>query len=121
MASGQIEAVLASAVEDGGLVGVAAAAWSRGGDAYEGAAGECVAGRAMRPDTIVWIASMTKAITSAAVMQLVERGLLALDQPAGDFVPYLARVLVLDGFDADGSWRGNFLRLGVPSTEYRVF
>ncbi len=33
----------------------------------------------MTPDTVVWIASMTKAVTGAAAMQLVERGKLSLD------------------------------------------
>ena len=50
----------------------------------------------MTPDTVVWIASMTKAITSAAAMQLVERGQLQLDTPAADVVPALAQAQVLD-------------------------
>jgi len=100
-----IDAALASAVSGGRLVGVAAAAWSRRGLVYDGAFGEAVPGRPMRPDTIVWIASMTKAVTGAAVMQLVERGVLGLDQPAGDLVAYLRRVQVLDGFDPDGTPR----------------
>ena len=104
MTNRQIDEVLAAAVESGSLGGVAAAAWSAGGLVYEGAAGEAIAGRAMRPDTIVWIASMTKAVTAAAVMQLLERGAIeTLDQPAGDFVPYLQRVEVLDGFAPDGT------------------
>ena len=57
----------------------------------------------MTPDTVVWIASMTKAITSAAAMQLVERGHLTLDTPAADVVPALAQVRVLTGFDASGT------------------
>ena len=88
-------------MDDGSLVGVTAAAWSRDGLSYAGAFGEARDGVPMRSDTIVWIASMTKAVTGAAVMQLVERGALTLDQPAGDLVPYLARVQVLDGFDDD--------------------
>lgn len=105
MGHAQIDAALASAVDSGGLAGVAATAWTRGGLVYDGAAGESVPGHAMRPDTVVWIASMTKAVTAAAVMQLVERGVLDLDQPAGDFVPYLREVQVLDGFDSDGTPR----------------
>jgi methyl acetate hydrolase len=57
----------------------------------------------MTPDTVFWIASMTKAITAAAAMQLVERGALQLDTPAADVVPELARVQVLTGFDAAGT------------------
>jgi CubicO group peptidase (beta-lactamase class C family) len=50
----------------------------------------------------VWIASMTKAITGAAAMQLVERGKLALDGPAAKVVPELGAVRVLEGFDPAG-------------------
>jgi methyl acetate hydrolase len=35
----------------------------------------------MRPDSVVGIASMTKAITAAAAMKLVEQGKIALDEP----------------------------------------
>jgi methyl acetate hydrolase len=48
------------------------------------------------------IASMTKAVTGVAAMQCVERGLLSLDQPAGEIMPELAEPQMLDGFDADG-------------------
>jgi CubicO group peptidase (beta-lactamase class C family) len=57
----------------------------------------------MTPDTVVWIASMTKAITAAAAMQLVENGTLQLDTPAADVVPELAQAHVLEGFDAAGT------------------
>ncbi len=53
----------------------------------------------MTPDTVVWIASMTKALTSTAAMQLVEQGKLPLDEPVGDIVPALKEVVVLEGFD----------------------
>lgn len=55
----------------------------------------------MTVDTIARIASMTKAITSVAVMQLVEQGKIELDQPVGDHLPQLQEVEVLEGFDAD--------------------
>ena len=57
----------------------------------------------MTADSVFWIASMTKAVTAVAVMQLAEHGLLDLDAPAGEYVPYLADVQVLDGFAADGT------------------
>ena len=60
---------------------------------------------AMTPDTVFRIASMTKAVTGVAAMQCVERGRLALDQPAGEIVPELAEPQVLEGFDADGKPR----------------
>ena len=56
----------------------------------------------MTLDTVFRIASMTKAVTGVAAMQCVERGKLALDQPAGEIVPGLVEPQVLEGFDADG-------------------
>lgn len=48
-------------------------------------------------DTIFRIASMTKPVTSVAVMQLVETGKVKLDEPAATYLPELAGVHVLDG------------------------
>ncbi|MFT5537794.1 MAG: methyl acetate hydrolase [Parasphingorhabdus sp.] len=59
-------------------------------------------GKPMALDGIFQIASMTKAITSVAAMQLVERGLLSLDEPIDPVLPELARAAVLAGFDPDG-------------------
>ena len=47
-------------------------------------------------------AAMTKAITSTAAMQLVERGKLELDRPIRELLPELAAAKVLEGFDAGG-------------------
>jgi CubicO group peptidase (beta-lactamase class C family) len=51
---------------------------------------------------VFWIASMTKAVTCAGAMQLVEQGKLSLDQPIGKLLPDLASPQVLEGFDAKG-------------------
>jgi len=51
------------------------------------------------PSTMFAIASMTKAITTVAAMQLVERGVLDLDAPAGDYLSDLRDLPVLCGFD----------------------
>ena len=59
-------------------------------------------GKPMALDGIFQIASMTKAITSVAAMQLVERGLLSLDEPIDPVLPELAHPAVLAGFDPDG-------------------
>jgi CubicO group peptidase (beta-lactamase class C family) len=98
------DALLRSAVASGDVPGVVALATTRNGPIYEGGFGERVlgGGAAMTPDTVVWIASMTKAITGTAAMQLVEQGRLALDRPASEVVPALAEVEVLDGFDDSG-------------------
>jgi len=103
----QIDRVLNEATERGDVPGVVATAATRDGVMYEGAAGRRTlpAGAAMTPDTVFWIASMTKAITSTAAMQLVEQGRLALDRPIADVLPELAAPQVLDGFDAAGAPR----------------
>jgi CubicO group peptidase (beta-lactamase class C family) len=50
--------------------------------------------KAMTPDTIFWIASMTKSLTSIAVMILADEGKLTLDEPASKWIPDLAKVKV---------------------------
>jgi methyl acetate hydrolase len=74
---------------------------------YQGAFGKRDLSKddAMTPDSVFWIASMTKAITSAAAMQLVEQGKLSLDAPIGKVLPDLASPQVLEGFDAKGEPR----------------
>ena len=57
----------------------------------------------MTSDTVCWIASMTKALTGTAAMQLTEGGRLHLDTPAAEVLEHLATVGVLEGFDAQGS------------------
>src|SRR5262249_5500005 len=81
--------------------GVVAAATDAKGTTYEAGFGKRVLGEAadMTPDTVVWIASMTKAVTGAAAMQQVEQGKLKLDAPAKDVVPDLGKVDVLEGSD----------------------
>ncbi len=98
-----IDAVLASGVENGRIPGVIAIAATSDGITYEGTAGvrDISSNTKMTVETIVRIASMTKAITSVAVMQLVEQGEIELDQPVSDYLPRLKEVEVLEGFDAD--------------------
>ena len=54
-------------------------------------------GVAVRADSIFQIASMTKAITSAAALQLVDQGKVTLDEPLSKHLPQLANLDVLDG------------------------
>lgn len=97
-----VDGLLKDAVARGDVPGVAAVATNATGTTYEGGFGKRVVGQPaeMTPDTVVWIASMTKAITGAAAMQQVERGKLSLDAPAKSVIPYLGEVQVLEGFDA---------------------
>jgi len=101
-----IEAALNAAVA-GGLPGVSAAARLGDGTIIERAAG--VRGldnpAPMTSDTVFWIASFTKALTTVTVLQLAERGRLGLDDPVGRWLPALAAPKVLAGFDADGAPR----------------
>ncbi len=103
----QADALLRSAVESGAVPGVVAMATGRGGTTYEGAFGARVLGEAqpMTLDTVVWIASMTKPVTGAAAMQLVEQGRLDLESPVGRWLPELGAVQVLEGFDEAGQPR----------------
>jgi CubicO group peptidase (beta-lactamase class C family) len=102
-----LDATFADAVERKAMPGIVAMAAGATGPLYAGAFGrrDLVSNAPMTLDTVVWIASMTKAITAAAAMQLVERGKLALDAPAAAVVPELGAAKVLDGFDAAGQPR----------------
>jgi methyl acetate hydrolase len=103
----QVDRVLREAVDRGDVPGVVALAATREGPVYEGACGRRALpdGAAMTVDTVFWIASMTKAITSTAAMQLVEEGKLTLDRPIAEVLPELAAPQVLAGFDAGGEPR----------------
>ena len=61
---------------------------------YSGAFGkrDSASGIDVNTSSIFSIASMTKAITSAAAMQLVERGKLQLDEPASKYLPELGNI-----------------------------
>jgi CubicO group peptidase (beta-lactamase class C family) len=107
MTNTTIDTMFRDAVERRAMPGVVAMAANANGIVYEGAFGrrDLTTNAAMTPDTVVWIASMTKAITATAAMQLVERGKLALDAPASAVVPELKAARVLEGFDAGGQPR----------------
>ena len=96
---------LRAATEAGDVPGIVAAAATSDGVIFEGGFGkrDLATGAPMTADTVVWIASMTKAVTGACAMQLVERGKLTLDGEIAEIVPQLRGVQVLDGFDADGT------------------
>jgi methyl acetate hydrolase len=103
----QLDQVLNTAAERGDVPGVVAVAATRDELIYQGAFGRRIVsqGSAMTADTVFWIASMTKAITSTAAMQLVERGRLSLEQPIAEVLPELSTPQVLEGFDGAGEPR----------------
>jgi CubicO group peptidase (beta-lactamase class C family) len=86
------------------IPGVVAMAANEQSVVYEGAFGfrDMATGSRMSTDTIFRIASMVKLLTSIAALQLVERGKLKLDEPAGNIDPTLGSAQVLAGFDARG-------------------
>src|SRR6201987_3853859 len=100
----QIDQVLRSKSDAKEIPGIVAVAASGSEVIYQGAFGKRDLGKddAMTPDSVFWIASMTKAVTSAAAMQLVEQGKLSLDDPISKLLPDLASPQVLEGFDAQG-------------------
>src|SRR5579884_3166159 len=95
-----VDQALRRAVEAGEVPGVVALAADDQGVVYQGAFGKREIGKdaEMTLDTVFWIASMTKAITSVAALQLVEQGKLALDEPLSRINPELASPQVLEGF-----------------------
>jgi CubicO group peptidase (beta-lactamase class C family) len=101
----QIDQALRQMSDAKDIPGVVAIAATGSDTIYEGAFGKRDLGTGvdMTPDSVFWIASMTKAITTAAAMQLVEQGKLSLDDPIGKVLPDLAAPQVLEGFDDAGA------------------
>jgi methyl acetate hydrolase len=99
--------LLKRATDAGDVPGVVVAAATADGPVFAGASGvrNTTSGAPMTADTVVWIASMTKAVTGACAMQLVEQGRLSLDAPIATVLPPLGNVQVLEGFASDGSPR----------------
>jgi len=99
-----IDQVLNQATSAKEIPGVVAMAVNGDGVIYEGAFGkrDLVKGTDMTVDSVFWIASMTKALTATAAMQLVEQGKLQLDEPISKILPQLASPQVLEGFDDKG-------------------
>ena len=100
----QIDQILRQKCEAKEIPGVVAMAATGNEVIYQGAFGKRDLSKddPMTADSVFWIASMTKAITTAAGMQLVEQGKLSLDEPIGKLLPDLASPQVLEGFDAKG-------------------
>ena len=91
-----IDKALQRYVDTDRVAGIAAIVMQDGKVVYDKAFGwaDREANRRMTTDTVFRIASQTKAITSAAVMQLVEEGSLALTTRAGALIPSFARTTV---------------------------
>jgi methyl acetate hydrolase len=101
----EIDRILQRASETSAIPGAVAIAAMRNEIIYQGAFGKRDASKdtTITPDSVFWIASMTKAITAAAAMQLVEQDKLTLDAPLATMLQDLAETQVLDGFDSEGT------------------
>jgi methyl acetate hydrolase len=101
----QIDQVLRQKSDAKEIPGVVAMAATADEIVYQGAFGKRDLSKddAMTADSVFWIASMTKAVTAAAGMQLVEQGKLSLEAPIGTVLPDLASPQVFEGFDAKGA------------------
>jgi CubicO group peptidase (beta-lactamase class C family) len=66
-------------------------------------------------DTIMWVASCTKLMTSICAMQLVERGLVSLDEPVYKHIPELESFTIVKGFE-DGTGKPIEQKHTVPMT-----
>src|SRR2546423_8108730 len=99
--SGQIPGFLALVARHGKLAYLSAGGWM-----------DVEQRRAMSPDAVLRIYSLTKPIASTAVMQLYERGTLRLDDPVSKYIPAFAAVKGYAGGRAPGP--------GVPGPQRPV-
>src|SRR5204863_2245820 len=92
----RIDRALQQFVDDNRIAGAVALVLQDGKPVYERAVGwaDKEAGRRMTTDTIFRIASQTKAITSVAILALVEEGKIGLNEPVGNFVPTFSKTTV---------------------------
>jgi len=100
--SNAIDKVLQEAVGEKKLPGIVAMVAVGDRIVYEGASGkrDTTKNIPMTANAIFRIASMTKPVTSVAIMQLVESGRIKLDEPAATYASELSNVQVLEEFDA---------------------
>ena len=92
----RIDRALQQFVDDNRIAGAVALVLQDGKPVYERAVGwaDKEAGRRMTTDTIFRIASQTKAITSVAILSLMEEGKIGLNDSAGRYIPGFANTTV---------------------------
>ncbi len=95
----RIDRLLQQYVDDKKIAGAVALVLHEGRPEYEHAFGwsDKEANRRMTTDTIFRIASQTKAITSTAVLILMEEGKIGLNEPVSHFIPTFAKTSVISG------------------------
>ena len=102
--AGSIDETLRTGIARRKIPAAVAMVSSNGKITYQGAFGtrDAASGMRVSTDSIFAIASMTKAITSTAALQLVDQGKLTLDEPVSKHIPEFAKLQVLDGYDSSG-------------------
>ncbi|MBL8212559.1 MAG: beta-lactamase family protein [Bryobacterales bacterium] len=92
----RIDALLDRYVQENRIPGAVALVLRDGSPVYQKAIGwaDKEAGRKMTHDTIFRIASQTKAITSTAILMLVEEGKIGITEPVGNFIPTFKKTTV---------------------------
>jgi len=110
----RIDTAVNAAVAAGEIPGAVALIMRDGKIVYHEAFGyaDIASKRPMATDAIFRIASMTKSITSTAVMMLYEQGRFSLDDPISKFLPEFSEMNVVSEVNEDGS-----IRETVPATK----
>src|SRR6266581_2571732 len=62
---------------------------------------DVAAQRRMTPDTLFWVASMTKPITGTAILMLQDQGKLAVSDPVAKYIPEFAHLKTPSGKPAN--------------------
>src|SRR5690349_13694945 len=103
----EIDSLLQRAVDQGTIPGVVAIVANKDQVLYQGAFGLMDVGqkKPMQKDSIFRMASMTKPVTSAAIMMLKEEGKLSLDDPVSKYLPsFKDREVIVNFNPADATY-----------------
>lgn len=94
-----IDAAIQASIRENEVTGAVTVVVDRQGLRHLQATGlaDVAAQRAMRPDTVFWIASMSKPITAVAVLMLQDEGKLRVDDPVERYLPAFAALKTADG------------------------
>lgn len=99
----ELDAYLEQAIATTHIPGLVALVVNKDGIVYEKAFGlmDTAGNKPMTTDAIFRMASMTKPVTSVAIMMLVEEGRIDLDAPVSTYLPALAAPQVYTSYDLD--------------------
>ena len=101
-----MDALLDGYVNDGRIGGIVALVLRDGKPVYQHAVGwrDKEAGQKMTMDTIFRIASQSKALTSVAILSLMEEGKLTVNDRAGKWIPTFEKTTVLTRVEQSTTW-----------------